>query len=89
MLFRMLELPRDDARRLLTRAQRQPIHRAPHCSGNKAHVSAAIFGICLMQLSYAAEPVAEKCVSYRGTAAADKMPPRFDFPQNHRGEIFR
>jgi hypothetical protein len=31
-------------------------------------------------LSIAAEPIAANCVSYRGTAAADKMRSRFDFP---------
>jgi len=38
--------------------------------------------------TYAAEPGEAISVCYRGTARADKMPPRFDIsPRRHRGEI--
>jgi hypothetical protein len=46
--FRMFQLLRDDARRLLTGPQSDPIHRARHCSGNNDVLSAAIFGISPM-----------------------------------------
>jgi hypothetical protein len=42
----------------------------------QCRIIAAIFGMSPM----AAEPIAATCVSYRGTAAADKMRSRFDFP---------
>jgi hypothetical protein len=71
----MLELPRDDARRLLTRAQCQPIHRATHCSGNDAHVSAAIFGI----FGCTGTSCSDERL-YRGAAHADKMQPSIRHP---------
>jgi hypothetical protein len=39
--------------------------------------------------SDAAEPIAAKRVSYRGTAVADKMQPRFDFPPIINPETFK
>jgi Protein of unknown function (DUF3096) len=55
----------------------EPIHRARHCSGNTA-ASSLQFSASLV----CAEPIAAKCVSYRGTAAADKMQPSIRFPQS-------
>jgi hypothetical protein len=57
--------------------QSDPIHPALHRSPENAAFAAAISGI----FPCALEPLEAKSVSYRGTAAEDKMPVSIRFPR--------
>jgi hypothetical protein len=72
----MLKLLRDDVRRLFLPARNRANSSRAALFREQRDTVAAIFGISRM----AAEPIAATGVSYRGTAAADKMPSRFDLP---------
>jgi hypothetical protein len=77
ILFRMIKLLRDDARRIAP-AYHQPIHREPHRSFQNAHLAAAILAI----FAAARNPKQATDVCYLRTGPKGRMLPSIPFPEN-------